>query len=151
MNCREVMQSPVSVLGPSDTVDRAARVMAEGNTGLVVICDVSGVAIGVLTDRDIVTRVVAKGLPLGTSVLEAMTREVVVCRPRDDFFQAQILMREAHVSRVICVDDDRRPVGIISVFDVAHNEDGFRLAKTVRAMRGAYGSHGSISPASVKR
>ena len=58
---------------------------------------------------------------------------VVVCRPSNDFFFAQQLMRDRHVARVVCVDDARRPVGVISLSDVVRHEDGFRLAKTVRS------------------
>ena len=57
----------------------------------------------------------------------------VVCRPSNEFFVAQQLMRERRVARVACVDDARLPVGVISLSYVVRHEDGFRLTKTVRS------------------
>lgn len=131
--CNQVMRSPVQTLTETETVEAAARRMLDANIGFLPVCNALGAVTGVLTDRDIILRVVAPGLSPTVPASDVMTRGVVVCRPSNDFFFAQQLMRDRHVARVVCVDDARRPVGVISLSDVVRHEDGFRLAKTVRS------------------
>jgi CBS domain-containing protein len=59
-----------------------------------------------------------------------MGRDLIACRPADDFFVAQRLMRERHASRVVCVDDARRAMGVISLSDVARHEDRVETTTT---------------------
>ena len=134
MICQQVMQRQVRVVADSDPVAFAARIMNEANIGFLPVSDARGKVVGVLTDRDIVVRAMATGLSPSVSVGLIMTPEVVACRPRDDLFHAQHLMRTRGTSRVLCLDDAGRPVGVISFSDVARNEDGFRLANTARQM-----------------
>ena len=137
--CSQVMPEPVHMLTETDTVEAAARRMHDADIGFLPVCNALGAVIGSLTDRDIVLRIVARGLSPTVPVSDVMTREVVACKPTDEFFVAQQLMRERRVSHVVCVDDARRPVGVISLSEVVRHEDGFRLAKTVR---GALEHHG---------
>lgn len=139
MRCERVMSQPVHSVAPGDPVDLAARRMRDANIGFLVVCDETGAAVGTLTDRDIVLRVLAEGLPTSTRVSEVMTADVIACRPTDEFFLAQRLMRERRVTRVVCLDEERRPTGVISLSDVARYEDGFRLAKTVRSALDRHG------------
>jgi CBS domain-containing protein len=136
MICERVMQRPVRTVCEADSVEWAARLMHEAHVGFLPVRGADGKVIGVLTDRDIVVRAIAIGLPSSTRVGDVMTREVVACRPRDDLFVAQTLMRTRHTSRVLCVDEQGMPAGVISFSDIARNEDGLRLAKTVRQLVG---------------
>lgn len=132
--CEQVMQSPVRVVFEDDTVADAARLMRSENIGFLPVCNADGRVIGVLTDRDIVIRAVVTGSAPTMPVAQVMTRAVVGCRPDEPLFTAQCLMRTRHCSRVLCLDGAGRPVGVISFSELARNEDGFRLAKTVRQM-----------------
>lgn len=136
MICERVMQRPVRAVGEDDSIERAARLMQEAHVGFLPVRSSDGRVVGVLTDRDIVVRAIAIGMPASTRIRDVMTREVVACRSRDDLFVAETLMRTRHTSRVLCVDEDGTPVGVISFSDLARNEDGLRLAKTVRQLVG---------------
>jgi CBS domain-containing protein len=76
--------------------------------------------IGMVTDRDIVIRAIAKGKnPGGMPVREIFSREVVTVGPDDDLSDALQLMASHQVRRLPVVDQDNRLVGIVSQADVA--------------------------------
>lgn len=132
MLCEQAMRSPVQMLQDTDPVAVAAERMRDTNVGFLPVCNSAGIAVGVLTDRDIVIRAIASHLAATTPVAQVMTREVVACRAKDSLVRAIGLMRERHLSRVLCVDAVGRPVGVISLSEVARYEDAVRMAKTVR-------------------
>jgi CBS domain-containing protein len=102
-------------------VDQAAQLMKEEDVGLLpVVMDDSGKLIGVLTDRDIVMKVVAGSLdPQSTEVGEVMTANPLACRPQDASEAALDIMRTHQVRRVPVVDEAGLVVGIIAQADVA--------------------------------
>src|SRR6266568_2260864 len=59
-------------------------------------------------------------------------RQVVACRPKDDIRDAEKAMAKNHKSRILCVDDSDRLVGIISLSDIAQHERGSRASDTLR-------------------
>jgi CBS domain-containing protein len=126
------MKHPVETLLESDPIQAAAERMRDAKVGFLPVCNTAGIAVGVLTDRDIVIRSVAEHLSPEAPVGSVMTREVVSCRSKDTLVRAIGLMRERHLERVLCVDVVGRPVGVISLSEVARYEDGIRMAKTVR-------------------
>ena len=132
MICDELMKHPVESVRPNEDVESAARRMAACNVGFLPVCNAGGRLIGTITDRDIAVRYVAEGLPRGTRVEQVMTRNVVRCRPEDDVLVAEQLMGEHHVARIVCSDDSGRPVGVISLSDVAQCESDDRAASTLR-------------------
>ena len=80
MRCEEIMTKGVATLRREATVQEAARLMAEKDVGFVPVVDNSGAVVGVLTDRDIVVRVVAKGSDVKTSKLaDVYSRDLVCC------------------------------------------------------------------------
>jgi CBS domain-containing protein len=86
--------------------------------------------LGTVTDRDIAIRLVAERRDAGTAVDQIMTREVIACRPEDDIRDAEDLMGKHRKSRIMCVDDGGRLVGVISLSDIAE-VDGSRAATTL--------------------
>ena len=79
------MKTEVQTVGPDDTVQWASEKMTWADVGFLPVCDADRRVIGVITDRDIVVRVVAKGIsPENARVGDCMTCEVVMCRPTDD-------------------------------------------------------------------
>lgn len=119
MLCEDVMENEVDVLSRNDTIEQAAAIMRESDIGFLPVCDEDNRPIGVLTDRDIVLRVIAERRPLTTSVEEVMTRHVVTCSPFDDVAEAHRLMAEHQVSRIICADGLGHVVGVISLADLS--------------------------------
>ncbi|NLX06591.1 MAG: CBS domain-containing protein, partial [Phycisphaerae bacterium] len=85
-----------------------------------------------ITDRDITIRVTAEGLdPTTTSVSEAMTEGVVHCREDESIERAAELMEERQIRRLVVVDEDNRPVGIVSLGDLAVRVHDDRLTGEV--------------------
>jgi CBS domain-containing protein len=132
MKCEEIMKRDIECLSPRDSVEAAAMRMREQNVGFLPICDQSKKVVGTLTDRDIVVRVVASKKPVSTPVENIMTKEVVSCRPHDDLQRAQQLMAQHHKSRIMCLDESGRVVGIISLSDIAQHVDGALALDTLR-------------------
>jgi CBS domain-containing protein len=134
MRCEEVMKKDVQCVSPQDMVQAAARRMRDENVGFLPVCDRSRKVLGVVTDRDLAIRILAEGKSASTRVEEVMSREVVACHPEDDLRRAEELMMTNHVSRMICVDGDGRRVGVISLSDIAQQEDAGHAARTMRGV-----------------
>ena len=132
MKCEEIMKRDVECVSPRDTVEDAAARMRDENIGFLPVCDESTKVLGTLTDRDIAIRLVAARKPASTSVEDVMTREVVACRPEDDIRDAERAMAKNHKSRILCVDEGGRLVGVISLSDIAQHERGRRASDTLR-------------------
>ncbi|MFF5264762.1 CBS domain-containing protein [Actinomadura viridis] len=100
------------------TLYEAARIMRDQGIGDVLVT-LSGKLCGLVTDRDIVIRAVAESLDAAlTSLGEVCTAEPVTLGPDDDTDTALRLMRQEAIRRVPVVDDQNRPVGIVSIGDL---------------------------------
>jgi CBS domain-containing protein len=132
MSCEEIMRKEVECCSPRDTVEDAAIKMRDEDIGFLPVCDQSKKALGTLTDRDIVIRVIAEGKPADTLVEEAMTREVVACRPEDDLSEAERLMARHHISRIMVADESDRLVGVLSLSDIAQHDRSEAAVDTFR-------------------
>ncbi|MCI3274391.1 CBS domain-containing protein [Streptomyces cylindrosporus] len=121
---RDVMSTGTAAVEPMTTVARAARVMREQDIGDVLVaydCDL----FGVLTDRDIVVRVLAGGLdPEVTTVGQVCTPPPVATLTPDDTTDLAVeLMARFAVRRLPVVERGGCPVGIVTIGDLATNED----------------------------
>jgi CBS domain-containing protein len=122
MKCNEVMTVNPSCCLVTDTVHRAAQLMKSEDVGPIPILDdlESRRLAGVVTDRDIVLKLVAKDLdPNTTRVSEIMTTDVITCRVDDDAHEAVRLMEKHQVRRIPIVNDNGQLAGIVSQADVA--------------------------------
>lgn len=135
MQCSTLMKTDVECCTLDQTVEHAARRMAERGIGFIPVCYGQGKVVGTLTDRDIVVRVVAKGfLPSEVKVSDVFSREVVSCSPDDELSVAEALMSKHKKSRIICLDRDESLAGVISLSDVARVETGARSAALLRSV-----------------
>lgn len=132
MLCRDVMKKDLKCLHPGDSVQRAALEMRNINAGVIPICEDSGEAVGVVTDRDLTIKIMAEARPLTTPVEDVMSRDIVACRPTDDLQLAQELMAQHRKSRILCIDDENHLVGLISLSDIAVRGDGLGATRTLR-------------------
>jgi CBS domain-containing protein len=133
MLCKDLMKTEVECVAPEDTAGAAARRMRDEEVGFLPVCDQTGAVIGTLTDRDIAVRLVAEDLSAETPVVDIMTAEIVACDPNDSIEQAQSVMGQAKVSRILCIaGGSDRLVGVISLSDIAQLEQGDRAAQTLR-------------------
>ena len=117
MNIRDVMTPNPRTVSPSDTIQSAAQIMRDQDTGAVPVVE-NGRPIGMLTDRDIVIRAVADGGQLSRPVSEIVTTGVVAVTPDMSTREAFELMSEHQIRRLPVVEGERL-VGIVSLGDLA--------------------------------
>jgi CBS domain-containing protein len=122
--------NPRSV-SPSDSIQNAAAIMRDEDAGAVPVVD-NGRAVGIVTDRDIVVRVVAEGGQLNRPVRDIVSRSLVSASPDMSTREAADLMSEYQIRRLPVVENDRL-VGIVSIGDLAVKEgkDG-RIGDTLQ-------------------
>jgi len=124
--CSDVMTKNVVYCSPNDTIVEVAQLMKREDIGPVLIVenDQSRTLVGIVTDRDIVLKVVAEGRdPKGTRVGDVMSKKLVTCHANDDIDQAMSAMAQFQLRRIPVVEDNMRLVGIISQADVATRVD----------------------------
>ena len=124
--CSDVMTEEVVTCSPEDSIIEVAQLMKNEDIGPVLIVDNddSNTLIGIITDRDIVLKVIADGQdPKTTRVGEAMSKKLVTCRPDDDVEVAMKAMAQYQLRRIPVVDDNMKLVGIISQADLATRVD----------------------------
>jgi len=129
---REVMTSDPVCVSERDSIREVARIMAREDTGVVPVVDGKKI-IGMITDRDIVVRLVAEGKdPANAHVNEAMTKNVRAVKEDDSINDALNVMSSAQVRRVPVVNDQNEIVGIGSMKDLAEsgNQEG-KIGKAV--------------------
>jgi len=120
--CRDVMTRDPASCQPGDAISKVAGLMKQEDVGSVPVVESagSGRLVGIITDRDIVVKVVAEGRGADTAtVQDAMTPNPASCREDDDVDQALKLMKERQVRRMPIVDGSGRLAGIIAQADVA--------------------------------
>jgi CBS domain-containing protein len=135
MNCSEVMTKDPNCCVPTDTVVEAAQLMKSEDVGPIPIVTSKDdkTLEGIVTDRDLVLKVVAEGrAPKETRVSEVMTTGVKTCRANDDINVAVELMEEYQVRRIPIVDESDRLVGIIAQADVATRLQAGTTAEVVK-------------------
>ena len=120
MKIRDVMTPNPRTVSPNDTVRAAAQVMQEEDTGAVPVVD-DGHVLAVVTDRDIVVRVVAEGGSFSSPVGDIATKSVICVTPEMSTSEASELMSEHQIRRLPVVENDRL-VGIVSIGDLAVKE-----------------------------
>jgi CBS domain-containing protein len=132
----DAMTRRVASIGPDEPVARAAQRLAEQDVGVLPVCGGGDRLTGVITDRDIVVRVIAQGLdPDGLTVAECGTEEPATVSPRATLDQAAKRMEEQQVRR-LPVTSAGRLVGIVSQSDLAaqgaHKRAGGLLVRIAR-------------------
>jgi CBS domain-containing protein/osmotically-inducible protein OsmY len=128
---KDVMTSGVEVIHPNATVAEAAGRMKALNVGAIPVCDGDRL-VGMLTDRDIVVRMVAEQRDLkGTTVRDAMTPHVTYCFEDEDVQKAGRLMSEKQIRRLVVLNRGKRLVGIVSLGDLAVEADNTRSSGEV--------------------
>jgi CBS domain-containing protein len=115
----EAMTRRVVYLPEDTTLDEAAQVMRDKGIGDVVVTR-GPTMTGLVTDRDIVVRAIAEGLPPRKTTLAAIrSRELIMVEQSATVDEAVNAMREHGVRRLLVCDADRRAVGILSLSDIA--------------------------------
>ena len=120
MKVSDVMTPNPRTVQLSDTIEDAARIMRDEDTGAVPVIEDDRV-VGMITDRDIVIRAVADG-DFECTIDDIVSDDVVCATPEMTTAEAADLMSEHQIRRLPVVDDDERLVGILSIGDIAVKE-----------------------------
>lgn len=132
MLLKDVMTPAPVVCRPADKIDAVANMMLEHNCGEIPVCDGPAI-VGVITDRDIATRVVALGkTPAAISVKDVMTTNVFTISENETLSNALDLMEERLVRRLPVVNSSGQIVGIVSQADLMARVPTLQVAKTIR-------------------
>jgi len=148
MKCSEIINRNLEWLTEKDTVLKAATVMAEAGVGFLPICDAHRRVIGVVTDRDLTTRALAKKVvPETTSAALVMSSPAITCLETTDVRDAEQLMVEERKARLVVTDADGKLTGILSIADLVEKAPGRKSSETLRAIlwREAVGPRGGAA------
>jgi CBS domain-containing protein len=134
MKVKEIMAPDVETVRSNQTVKDIAERMVRQGIGYFPVSD-RGRLVGVITDRDIVCRVVVDGRdPVATKVREVMSKAVAYCFDEDDLVTAVQLMEQNRIRRMPVLDREQRLVGVLSLTDVARHAPHRLTAELVEAV-----------------
>jgi len=146
MRARDAIRRSGVAIGPSQTVQQAASIMERAGVGALAVVD-EGRLVGIVTDRDLVRRVMARGLPADARVDAVMSMPVVTIDADADLHDAFKVFR-THGNRRLPLVQEGRFVGMLSVDDLLIDLAGdlADLARPVTAET-IFGHHDSSVPA----
>jgi CBS domain-containing protein len=128
MKVSEIMTTEFEKIDADNTLFEAAQKMKSFNIGFLPVQE-GDKLIGLLTDRDIVIRGLAEGLdPRRTSVKDIASTDIVYCFEDESVEDAARLMEDNQVRRLIVVDHEQKPIGIVSIGDIAVKSGQEQLA-----------------------
>jgi len=122
MKVSEAMTRDVRVANPDQSIREAAQMMLDLDAGALPV-GAEDRLIGMITDRDIAIRGVAKGRTPDTPVRDVMTADVKYCFEDEEIENVARNMADIQVRRLPVVNREKRLVGIIAIADLAANED----------------------------
>ena len=123
MKVRDIMTKPAIHVSPTESVEVAARTLAQYNIGILPVCGSDGKVCGLVTDRDLVTRCMASGRTAAqTTVREVMTGQVTSVQPDMEANVAAHLMGRQQVRRLPVVENGKL-CGMVSLGDLAKREE----------------------------
>jgi len=115
---KDVMSRDVKVINPEMTIRDAARMMSEGDFGMLPVGE-NDRMIGAISDRDIAIRAIGEGKGPGTKVRDVMSAGIYWAYDDDTVDHAAKIMSEKQVRRLPVVNHDKRLVGIVALGDFA--------------------------------
>ena len=133
MKAREMMNAYFVAVKPSDSVRLAARAMRDEQVGVVCVCGEDHRPLGVVTDRDLATRVCADDRSVNqTTVQEIMSPEPVTCGLEATATDIEAIMQDKELARVLVVDEAGRLAGIVTLAEIWHYESPLTAAPVSR-------------------
>lgn len=121
MRVAECMTRDVRVANPDETIQQAARMMADIDAGVLPVGE-NDRLVGMITDRDIAVRAIADGRGPDAKIREVMSAEVKYCFDDEDVQDVLRNMGDIRLRRLPVVDRNKRLVGIISLSDAGADE-----------------------------
>ncbi|HUP29264.1 MAG TPA: CBS domain-containing protein [Usitatibacter sp.] len=122
MKISDVMTPNPRTVQLSDSLQLAAQIMRDEDTGAVPVVEDGSHVVGMITDRDIVIRAIADG-DFDCTIDDIVSDDVICARPDMTTAEAEELMSEHQIRRLPVVDEDENLVGIVSLGDLAVKEN----------------------------
>ena len=130
MLVNECMTRDVRLIDPDDTLRDAAVAMAEIDAGFLPVRE-NDRLVGIITDRDIAIRGVAKGLSPDAEVRAVMSDEIRYCFEDDEADDVLANMGEIQVRRLPVMNHDKRLLGVVSISDLAGNGEEMQAGEAL--------------------
>jgi len=140
MKISDVMTREVTTVRADQTAQEAASFMMQGDAGSIPVTDGDRL-VGMITDRDIAVRGVAKGHGPDTPVRELMSEGVVCARSDDDVEDVASRMSEAQVRRLPVIDESENLVGIVSLGDLSREAGSAAANEALEGVSQPGGQH----------
>ena len=140
MKVNEAMTREVKIISPNKSIREAAELMAELDVGSLPVGD-NDRLIGMITDRDIAVRAVAKGLAPDAKVRDVMSKEVKYCFEDDEIGDVAENMADIRVRRLPVLSREKRLVGIVAIADIAVDHGAESAGAAVRGISQPGGEH----------
>ena len=140
MKVSEVMTREVQTVRPDQPVQDAASFMLSADAGSIPVTDGDRL-IGMITDRDIAVRGVAKGYGPDTPVRELMTGDIICARVDDNVEEVATKMSEARVRRLPVIDSQEKLCGIVSLGDLSRETDDETATQALEGVSQPGGEH----------
>ncbi len=136
---RDLATCPAVTCPVTASVTEVAETMAEADVGLLVVLDAHDEPLGVVTDRDIVVRAVARGRHDATAA-DVMTRHALSVCDQATVTKAAQMMADRQCRRLVLTDDAGKVIGVVSLDDLLRVA-GDELGKVARAVRSTKHGH----------
>ena len=131
---RDIMSTDIQTIGEIDSVAEAARLMDDLDVGALPICGEDGRVKGMVTDRDIVVKCIARGGDPAATIAGSLSTVRAVTVSADDDIRDALNLMQRHQVRRLPVTDGQDLVGIISQGDIALALSATETAETVEAI-----------------
>lgn len=128
MQVAEAMTRDVRVVNPDQSIIEAAKMMADCDCGVLPVGE-NDRLVGMITDRDIVLRALARGMDGKTKVRDVMSEDVKYCFEEDDLSNVARNMGDLQVRRLPVVSRDKRLIGIVTLGDIANTDETQSVAE----------------------
>ncbi|WP_136416604.1 CBS domain-containing protein [Herbaspirillum sp. ST 5-3] len=142
MRVAEAMSRDVHVANPDQSLIEAAKMMAEGDYGVLPVGE-NDRLVGMITDRDIVVRALAQGKSGDTRIRDVMSEDVKYCFEEDDLDDVARNMGDLQVRRLPVVNRDKRLTGIVSLGDISTTGETAPAAEALSSISEPGSQHGS--------
>ncbi|HEX6861061.1 MAG TPA: CBS domain-containing protein [Caulobacteraceae bacterium] len=140
MRIADIMSRDVTVAPPECTLREAAQTMARIDAGSLPVCDGKRL-LGMVTDRDIVVRGLAKDCGPDSTVTQVMSEGVEYCFEDDDLIEVGDKMAASQIRRLPVLDRDHNLIGIVSLGDLARETRPAQSGDVLEEVSQPGGSH----------
>jgi len=112
----QVMSKNVLTVEKSTSLQEAAQNMKKSNVGCVIVTE-NNKPLGIVTERDFVTRIAVEGRPLFTEIFEVMSSPLITINPEETIWEASEMMKEKRIHK-LPVKENEQIIGIVTTTDI---------------------------------